>query len=578
MEAETHTEGSALADNNSENQTLDKAESEHVMQNEGPLETEAVISDEQEQETLSNDGLQDSIPDDDVQIENLESHETLDGKMDTPGAVDEVPINQDSSHNQDLGKEAMDVEMQSDGPMADGEPLGEPENAEGTHEEMADEVADAQEEGTDNVVGNEEVSVETVDEGDVVGEITENDNANGEPEKMDDINAEDTNAEGHNPEIDEDMEATTHADSGEMEPLAADSPDTVNTDTDENMGNTLGSKIISSPTLLNGKFFDNNFLVKLEDNTFIRKLRESYRNLFTLSGFLGFAFTILTVVFFTIACAHFLKQLSMSLQKHQQNIFAKGDPFLTTKEEDFYQNTPEAMERWKENEWNMWKRHLDYSWGEFNQSVENGKRIWLSNKEKDWEDWLRFMEKKWMHYNERMDIEYNSNLFEISEYWNDQQWEKWIRTEGEQLMELDWKKWMYENKFSLDVWASKEWSEWKKEKITSWLFCDWKMNEQKYWEEWESKKWRKFLYLGERRKWIKWKERTNREWEEWKYWVHKKDNVFVNNKRNCWSKWKNERRDMFDDWMKPFIEKWIKRKQWNVWKEERNYAHARYNA
>lgn len=231
--------------------------------------------------------------------------------------------------------------------------------------------------------------------------------------------------------------------------------------------------------------------------------------------------------------------------------------------------TTALTEKLKENKWNDWMKQLEEQWKSFHDQMENERKQWLEKKDAQWEKWKKYTEIKYMSYCVDINNEFESNTLKDSSTWNRNQWEDWITTVGKEMIKSEYEKWIYENENYLDEWKVREWVEWKQKNISSWLSSEWKCKEDDSWSKWEQTVWGKWLFTENREKWTAWKERTLRERAEWLKWVQLKEYVYINDEWIPWTKWKNENRLAFIDWIGSFMNEWINNKQWNEWIHER---------
>lgn len=225
----------------------------------------------------------------------------------------------------------------------------------------------------------------------------------------------------------------------------------------------------------------------------------------------------------------------------------------------------EKSEEWINNQWNVWKKKNEEEWKIFNTSIENEKTNWLQNIEKEWQEFLDAMQNKWIHYNKKMDAEYQINILEKSSEWNDIQWIEWIKSEGKQFMEQEWKIWLAQKETHLSDWVVNEWIRWKNSQIMQWLMADWRLQKEASWANYENYKITNILQRKKRKKWNKWRECINREREEWDAWVRSKEKIYINTKWNKWSKWKKDKRFIYSKWVEMFTNKLINERQWEKW-------------
>ncbi|SCA83446.1 tryptophan-rich antigen [Plasmodium vivax] len=227
---------------------------------------------------------------------------------------------------------------------------------------------------------------------------------------------------------------------------------------------------------------------------------------------------------------------------------------------------PGEEEEWKRYTWDNWKTRLEEDFNEFYFSLDKEKKEWIEEKEGEWEKLIHEMGNKWTTPEKGFDNRAHlSDSLEGSSTWNDSQWEDWIRTKGSQLMEIEWENWINEKDSLFNEMILKKWIQWKNSKIMSWVTSEWKTEEDYYWANWEKNMTCKCLHLGEKTKWLKWKERTSRESAEWTDWVNNKECVYIRKVWNKWTEWKNNKKTLFKIWKDLFIDKWVDKKQWLAW-------------
>ncbi|ANQ06823.1 Tryptophan/threonine rich antigen [Plasmodium coatneyi] len=247
----------------------------------------------------------------------------------------------------------------------------------------------------------------------------------------------------------------------------------------------------------------------------------------------------------------------------------KKPTMLHTKDYNDKDSTEDLQEEksteWKNNQWNIWKKKNEDEWKIFNTSIENEKGNWLQGIEKEWQEFLDAMQNKWIYYNRKMDAEYQINVLEKSPQWDDTQWIEWIKTEGKQFIEQEWKTWLAQKEAHLNDWVVNKWIQWKNSQIIQWLMTDWRLQEEASWSNYENYKITYMLQRKKRKEWNKWKERINREREEWDAWVRSKEKIYINTKWNKWSKWKKDKRFIFSKWVEMFTNTLINERQWEKW-------------
>ncbi|EUD65083.1 hypothetical protein C922_04483 [Plasmodium inui San Antonio 1] len=240
---------------------------------------------------------------------------------------------------------------------------------------------------------------------------------------------------------------------------------------------------------------------------------------------------------------------------------------------------PEKSEEWKQKEWKNWMKKLEQDWEIFNEQLENENNKLIEEKEEEWNTWLKSIEKKWTHFNPNMDKEFHSNMMKRSINWTEPQWREWIKTEGRLYLDIELKKWFFQEKFPPDELIVKRWIQWKKDRIVDWLMSDWRRAEEEHWEEFEDKSWSSKLFqFSEKKNYKVFKERTRDEWDEWFDWVKTKDSIFLTNIVDQWVKWRDEKILLYNQWAESFTTNWINKKQWTVWVNERRDLAAKAKA
>ncbi|GAW79600.1 tryptophan-rich antigen [Plasmodium gonderi] len=238
----------------------------------------------------------------------------------------------------------------------------------------------------------------------------------------------------------------------------------------------------------------------------------------------------------------------------------------------------EIRESWKHTEWINWMNQLEKEWKDFNSVLVKEKKKCLAIKEQKWNKWINNLEKKWMDYDQDIIKECKSDIFKNSKLWDESDWVIWIETEGKQHMQKDCENWIKQNRYCFNEWIMKQWVEWKNKKIMQWFMNSWKYEEDDYWESWERRGcFEKWLNKAKRKKWALWCQRNDRETEQWNRWVKSKEVFYKNYVISKSMEWENEKRMLFDHWMKYFISKWIDKKQWLVWVKKRHNAINKIN-
>ncbi|SBT83560.1 tryptophan-rich protein [Plasmodium ovale] len=262
---------------------------------------------------------------------------------------------------------------------------------------------------------------------------------------------------------------------------------------------------------------------------------------------------------FIYTALFFLSSSILNLSNMSQSLFTQtSKPVNIPLYAITYPEVPlEISEEWKENQWENWKINLEDDWEKFHSSIENEKNKWLQGMELDWENWKRDMENKLRKCNEDMSKAYDYSILEKHLYWDESEWQEWIKSQGKNFMEGEWEKWIYENESYLNIWCMKKWLKWKNTKLVPWIRNEWKRREDFYWENWE-KTWETSLYAADRINWLNWRKRNDREMMEWNFWVTTKEKLYINPKWDKLSEWKNNKKILFYDWMEYFINEWIR--------------------
>ncbi|ANQ10955.1 Tryptophan-rich antigen (Pv-fam-a) [Plasmodium coatneyi] len=265
------------------------------------------------------------------------------------------------------------------------------------------------------------------------------------------------------------------------------------------------------------------------------------------------------VILFTLAAV--LLFINRLPQKRNEEIQETPEDKETYKEIALEQGLIEKSEELKKYAWSNWFTKLQTDWNYFNASLENQKKTWFGEKDKEWNEFLDTMQNKWTHYNANIETEFESNILKNSKNWNEKQWENWIKSDGKEMMEMSFHKWMGENYSHYNAWIIKKWEEWKNDKIRTWLLKDWRRKEFDYWHKYKSLTLPEPLFERAENNWNKWNRRLYREKEQWKEWVAQKYEFYQSTECQQWKKWNDSKEDLFNSWMESFISKWIEEKK-----------------
>ncbi|EUD65132.1 hypothetical protein C922_04418 [Plasmodium inui San Antonio 1] len=101
----------------------------------------------------------------------------------------------------------------------------------------------------------------------------------------------------------------------------------------------------------------------------------------------------------------------------------------------------------------------------------------------------------------------------------------------------------------------KKWIHWKNSNIISWVKSDWEADEHCYWAKCERNKSGKLFHVTERMKWLKCEERSSKHFAKWMNSANIKQCVHIDNHRNKWTEWQNNKKTLFEIWEDFFIDK-----------------------
>ncbi|SBT33222.1 tryptophan-rich antigen [Plasmodium ovale wallikeri] len=215
-----------------------------------------------------------------------------------------------------------------------------------------------------------------------------------------------------------------------------------------------------------------------------------------------------------------------------------------------------------DNEWNDWMQTLEEEWQEFNANIEKKKNKWIEKQEKEWNEWIKGTKNKWIQFNGNMDIA--SEILKKSVNWKDAQWKNWINKEGRMIIEKDFETWITEKQQTLQRAIMKEWVNWRNNKIKAWLMTKWKYKEEECSKKWDDTEFAKSLYKKDPNCWLQYKQNICAQRAQWLKWLLIKEYVYVHDDGIKWSKWKDDKRASFNEWVESYVKKWISEKQWNV--------------
>ncbi|GAW84718.1 tryptophan-rich antigen, partial [Plasmodium gonderi] len=287
-------------------------------------------------------------------------------------------------------------------------------------------------------------------------------------------------------------------------------------------------------------------------------------------------------------------------QKYRTKIKSKAHQKST----DLMSNIPvDKLEEWKDEQWDEFLKDSETDFEKFNDSMGSLTISWFEKKELEWEGWIKAMRNRWSYYNKHMDDctlnviknslnwtdfqwdkwirmmkakgtkpvdssgdEYILDAFNKNIKWTNEQWKEWIKTPIRLAIEKDWAYWIAEDQYKLDNWILENFDKWQNKRIGEWKERGWKYEEDKYWDDWETKGRRvKSKMMIDKKNWKIWKERKEREDTQWDMWIEKKKKGYLSKEIVEWTKWKAQKGHMFKVWVDNLIDTWIREKQWNVW-------------
>ncbi|SCL81877.1 Plasmodium exported protein, unknown function [Plasmodium berghei] len=228
------------------------------------------------------------------------------------------------------------------------------------------------------------------------------------------------------------------------------------------------------------------------------------------------------------------------------------------------QSSAPKTDKWKHDAWRKWILNLDDRWNTFSRNVDKHKGEWMDQKDGQLIEWVKELQAKWMHFNPNIDQEYKIEFLKKSENWTDDKWKIWMLTEAQQLLENDLKEWLSQAEADYCKWTMDAWNQWKDSQIKEWITLDWKYEEDTFFSKIDEFT-VESLPPEDQRLWYSWKERIYKEGSDWKYWASLKESKYVNENWELWEEWKNEKQEMFSEWLQLYTNKWIQQKQWRLW-------------
>ncbi|KNA01490.1 tryptophan-rich antigen (Pv-fam-a) [Plasmodium vivax North Korean] len=265
----------------------------------------------------------------------------------------------------------------------------------------------------------------------------------------------------------------------------------------------------------------------------------------------------ISITSFILSAAYLLSDISPSLQYEQ----ISPTPDLTNpvqSEQECAANNVILREEQNDN----WMVKLEGEWKDFTASLENEKIRWIQEKEKEWDEWLEIMQEKWTHYDRNLNPTYKNYILKKSSEWDNFDWEYWANTEWHELMEKDWKNWIYGNKLSLNKIIDNKWINWSNEKMAEWLIQE--LNDEEGSDTQTTNIGKSSSSEENDEYFSSLNDKIFSKNEEWEHWTDRKEKLIKKIKNSNWSEWKNNKYASFNQWRESFIKKWLRERQWEI--------------
>ncbi|GAW79412.1 tryptophan-rich antigen [Plasmodium gonderi] len=264
------------------------------------------------------------------------------------------------------------------------------------------------------------------------------------------------------------------------------------------------------------------------------------------------------ITLFILSSAYILSNISPSLQHiKNRSIHELTNPIVSEQDGIVYGSNL------REEQNNNLMLKFEDEWKDFVTTLEHEKNKWIQEKDVEWNEWLEIMQDKWTHYDRNLSPTYKNKILEKSSKWDEFDWEYWANTEWHDLMERDWKNWIYGNKLSLNKLIQNKWINWCNDKFLEWLMNELNDDQDAYTESTQSDEDLSNSEQNENPE-LNMEDEIFSKNKEWESWTDKKEKLIKKIKNDNWKEWKNNKYATFNTWRESFIKKWIKEKQWEI--------------
>ncbi|CXI21128.1 tryptophan-rich antigen, putative [Plasmodium berghei] len=217
----------------------------------------------------------------------------------------------------------------------------------------------------------------------------------------------------------------------------------------------------------------------------------------------------------------------------------------------------ETEEQIKKNEWHKKLTELEEEWEKFYSYISTKKDVWLKKKNDEWNTWIKKMESKWIAYKGHIDNELYDSIERCSPEDNISIVNQ-LKSNVEQNMIEDLKKWIDKSDHNLYKWIICDWNKWKSNFMLDWSKQQWKLKEDSYWKKFTKPKTRTdpFFFLI-KEKYDKWAERNKMEQDQWTDITSKLESKYLTAKHADWEEWKINKREWYGKWISYYIENFV---------------------
>ncbi|CAA9990048.1 tryptophan-rich antigen, putative [Plasmodium knowlesi strain H] len=203
-----------------------------------------------------------------------------------------------------------------------------------------------------------------------------------------------------------------------------------------------------------------------------------------------------------------------------------------------YALNTEVSEGAKIKDWNEWIKQAKKDFSGYKGAMHTQRYEWTKEKEDELQKFCKYLEKRWMSYTGNIDRDCKSDFLQSTQNWNDNQWNKWVKSEGKHHMNKQFQKWLDYNKYKLRDWTNAEWNKWK----------------ANIKDQLDDEEWKKNEAAGKTKEWIKCTAKMEKD-------------CLKKTKKHC-KNWEKKANSSFRKWEGDFTKKWTSNKQWNSWCKE----------